>query len=91
MLLVFLLLVWFEPTCVMKSRKPFQLGCHGRVSVATPNLLELRHMHSSLTGCAGNTAKPQEGDEDFPQYVMCWECHTATNGDNRVVAIKYHT
>ncbi|XP_077990684.1 uncharacterized protein LOC144445007 [Glandiceps talaboti] len=40
--------VWFEPTCVNKSKKPFQSDIWKTISYVSPNISELKSMYSML-------------------------------------------
>lgn len=40
--------VWFEPTCIMKSEKPFRSDAWHSITYVSPNLKELRTMSSAI-------------------------------------------
>ncbi|XP_072041914.1 uncharacterized protein [Amphiura filiformis] len=42
--------VWYEPTCQMKAKKPFQSDAWKSLTYVSPNLNELRMMYGSLEG-----------------------------------------
>ena len=48
--------VWYEPTCVDKSVKPFLANCHSKITYTSPNLSELRNMYNTLTNKPTNAA-----------------------------------
>lgn len=43
-----LLVVWFEPTCMMKSGLPFQSAAWENITYASPNVHELRTMSDTV-------------------------------------------
>lgn len=41
--------VWFEPTCILKSQKPFLSEAWHNITYASPNLKELKSMNEAIT------------------------------------------
>lgn len=48
--------VWFEPTDLHKSRKPFETDAWKNLSIISPNLMELANMHKALMAAQGSSA-----------------------------------
>lgn len=65
----FFIVVWFEPTCVLKATKPFLMNCQHLITMTSPNLLELRSMHHSLTNMDMSTR--QSAGNKWHLYVAC--------------------
>lgn len=70
--------VWFEPTCIMKSEKPFLSDAWHSITYVSPNLKELRSMNSAIMKQQPKQQETRSGDKDtdkdLPLDSVITEC-----------------
>jgi len=66
--------VWFEPTCIMKSEKPFLSDAWRSITYVSPNLKELRSMSSVVTKQQQKQHVEDDTDNDRPLDDIITEC-----------------
>lgn len=66
--------MWFEPTCIMKSEKPFLSDAWRSITYVSPNLKELRSMSSVVTKQQQKQHVEDDTDNDRPLDDIITEC-----------------